>query len=391
MCIRDRYQRRVRGGCKEAMADWKKEESFDLKGWQKVRKARKKLAQSYKTDKRTRDGGVAPSLYADSLSKGLAVHPLSVFDNRITAVNLFNAIMSVTSVAVGIIQIEVQWSETEVTPASSRAVPDVYVPSNNSALVSLLQWINLFQCALLGIGVYRYYFLVLAKQQARGLVLSTEGLYEAGLLPTYLVETFLCVLCPPPGFSTVITWHGTGDFITKYHTNDLIVVMMLPRMFQVYRCFLDLYGLTSVSLHDVGKMYHVDVDSVYMTKVLFKRSPFKVLGFFTVFMLTVFAFAISIFERPSDLDFQYFRNCLWVAIVTWTTVGFGDVYPTTDFGRAAASLCCATSLFNLALLVMAVQDTFRMNTPENLVLATYETRRCNLQGASRVRVRVRMG
>merc|ERR1712139_231111 len=38
-------------------------------------------------------------------------------------------------------------------------------------------------------------------------------------------------------------------------------------------------------------------------------------------------------------------------------------------------LCCATSLFNLALLVMAVQDTFRMDVKEDLVLFTYENRR----------------
>ena len=105
-----------------------------------------------------------------------------------------------------------------------------------------------------------------------------------------------------------------------------------------------------------------------MTKILVKRHPFKMLMMFTAFMLTCFAYAISIFERPTDLDFQHFRNCLWVAIVTYTTVGFGDIYPTTDLGRWACCLCCAASIFNLALLVMSVHDTFSMDTKEELVI-----------------------
>eukprot|EP00656_Telonema_subtile_P041910 TRINITY_DN4724_c0_g1_i2.p1 TRINITY_DN4724_c0_g1~~TRINITY_DN4724_c0_g1_i2.p1 ORF type:complete len:281 (-),score=52.67 TRINITY_DN4724_c0_g1_i2:227-1069(-) len=193
----------------------------------------------------------------------------------------------------------------------------------------------------------------------------------------------LCVICPPPGLHTVILWYGVGEFKTMYSTNDLIVIFMLPRMFQVYRCFLDLYGLSSVNLHSVGKMYRVDVGAMYMTKVLLKRHPFKVLAFFTVFMLTVFAYTISLFERPTDVDFQYFRNCLWVAIVTWTTVGFGDIYPTTDLGRTSACLCCCCSLFNLALLVMAVQDTFRMSNPEQVVLCNFETRKWRTEMANK--------
>jgi hypothetical protein len=282
--------------------------------------------------------------------------------------------MSVTSVVVGIMQVETHWEKTEMIPAVSRAVPDVYLPANYSGYAAMLKWFNAFQCCLLAFGVFLFYCAQLEKMKARGFVFPTEGFYEAGLLSPFLSEMFTCLICPPPMWHTVFTWNGIGDFKTMYSSNDLFVIAMLFRMFQVARCYLDLYGLASIELVVIGKRYNTQVDSLLMFKVLLKRYPFKCLAFFTLSMLTFFAYAISLFERPTDLDFQYFRNCLWVAIVTWTTIGFGDVYPTTDPGRITACLCCAVALFNLSLLVMAVQDTFAMTTKEELIIYVFERR-----------------
>lgn len=282
--------------------------------------------------------------------------------------------MSITSVVVGILQVETHWQKTRMVPASSPAVPDVYLPDNYSAFAALLKWFNLFQCMLLGLGVFMFYCAQLEKMKRRGFVFPTEGFYEANLMGAFLSEFFCCIICPPPMWHTELTYNGIGEFKTMYSTNDILVIAMLFRMFQVGRCYLDLYGLASIELVEIGKRYNTDVDTLLMCKVLLKRHPFKVLAFFTMSMLTFFAYGISLFERPTDLDFQYFRNCLWVAIVTWTTIGFGDVYPTTDFGRITACLCCAVALVNLSLLVMAVQDTFAMTQKEQLCIYTFEKR-----------------
>lgn len=72
--------------------------------------------------------------------------------------------------------------------------------------------------------------------------------------------------------------------------------------------------------------------------------------------------AIRIFERPvtkalnevgetDAMDFGNFLNCFWFIIITMTTVGYGDLYPRTFFGRA---LNFCISLYGISIVSMIV-------------------------------------
>lgn len=62
--------------------------------------------------------------------------------------------------------------------------------------------------------------------------------------------------------------------------------------------------------------------------------------------------------RPKDgsgsaLDFSDFFNVIWVAAVTMTTVGYGDGYPSTHYGRAISVAACCLAMGLTSLLIVA--------------------------------------
>lgn len=81
----------------------------------------------------------------------------------------------------------------------------------------------------------------------------------------------------------------------------------------------------------------------------------------------MFGMAIRLAERPyyfclnrNDEDFQdysYIWNGMWLAFVTMSTVGYGDYYPKTLFGRFLTIMCACCGIFIISLIVQVSIST----------------------------------
>ena len=69
-------------------------------------------------------------------------------------------------------------------------------------------------------------------------------------------------------------------------------------------------------------------------------------------------------EREKNEDFNSFENSLWFVMVTMTTCGYGDFYPTHDLSRSVAMLAAFCGLGLTAVVTGVVVNALEFTRDE---------------------------
>ncbi len=80
-------------------------------------------------------------------------------------------------------------------------------------------------------------------------------------------------------------------------------------------------------------------------------------GLYALVLILVCAYVVKEAEPPSS-GFATFGDALWWAIVTFTTVGYGDLYPVTATGRTSAVLLMVGGIALIGLLAGSLAEFF---------------------------------
>ena len=113
-------------------------------------------------------------------------------------------------------------------------------------------------------------------------------------------------------------------------------------------------GLLAVILPPVRVLF-----SLRLIESLFRRGN---LGRFLVaaaVLLLNGAIIVYFVERHArGANIETFGDSLWWSVVTVTTVGYGDLYPVTTYGRVVAAFLMVTGLLTLAVVTANVASSF---------------------------------
>ena len=180
------------------------------------------------------------------------------------------------------------------------------------------------------------------------------------LLDLLALSTLWLVVVPPGDFGHRVTYVVLAFRIALsavYGADLAIRSSLAPR--HVHYALTHPVALISVFVPPVRVIF-----SIRLVRSVFLR------GHLSRFLLAASVFVLNgaiivyLFERHAPgSNIHTLGNAVWWAFVTVTTVGYGDFYPVTAWGRITACFIMGTGLLTLAVVTAQVASSFVTQAP----------------------------
>ncbi|MDD5411584.1 MAG: ion transporter [Methylobacter sp.] len=176
------------------------------------------------------------------------------------------------------------------------------------------------------------------SQQYGKLLFTAEWVFTAIFTAEYILRIF----CTPRPFKYVFSFYGVIDLLAILPTyfslfmpgSQYLLVIRILRVLRIFRI--------------LKLVRFINQSNLLINAMLASRLKITIFMFAIITLLVIFGSAMYLIEGPEN-GFTNIPVSIYWSVVTLTTVGFGDITPKTDLGRAIASIVMVTGYAIIAV------------------------------------------
>ena len=148
--------------------------------------------------------------------------------------------------------------------------------------------------------------------------------------------------------------------IVRYLLGDFILVFMFLRVFFIVRALFNYNIYQDMYSTKLCRSYGFTANTRFSYKCMLKTRPGFTLRTTMFLSVVVLAYCLRIFELQyytaiSRLDFENYFSAIWCVFITMTTVGYGDFFPVTFFGRIVCMISALWGTFLISMFIIVAQ------------------------------------
>ena len=293
--------------------------------------------------------------------------------------DLLSSLFAILGLATATIDYEVSYSSKRTHDYCIEEVFEIY------------RYVNLFFTSLAVIFLCFRYFLKarwynISKNKSKN---SHFISWKSWISTKLIAEVLILCIFPYPTIRGSFFYQqsriteSSEDFDNRislcYTYSEILYFFMFIRLFFLVRTLFNYTPYQDNHARNHCLLYKTKANLRFSVKSMMQAHPLILIYFSIIPSFFLFGALIRIFERPySDIsgrNFDSLQNAVWNSFITLSTIGYGELFPSTFPGRIIAIVCTMWGAYAFSMIVFTFRKGLELNANQIRALTEIKTTR----------------
>jgi hypothetical protein len=234
------------------------------------------------------------------------------------------------------------------------------------SLVDSMKWLNLAIVCTMELFVILRYLLDLKYLQKINKAGKYDSLITTGLWKGLILEFAILAIIAPPHTTKILKGLMLFGRFT-YASDSIILVFVFLKLYYLSKMYSDFSLWATKPIQIIAKQFNIKIGFSFAFKAQIKQYPLVTIFFILIICLIILSIMLRVFEYGYSDDevipgskgitntrFKSYQDTFWLIIVSMLTIGYGELYPNTHFGRVIVFLGSVIGMLIISLLIVTL-------------------------------------